>query len=333
MNKETLFDCISGSLYGLAIGDALGALTEGMNPDSISNKYGIITGFQSQDQVGTDDTEFTLFYIELLQKYGLNISSETIAKHWIEDIYHPSETYKGAGFSEVLTLRNLKCGLLPPESGQHVHSWSDGLAMCAAVFGCAYPGQAEKAADLASVFGRVSHHGEGIFGGRAVAAAVSGALSGDDWNAIYKSVLNSIPGDSWTYHSIQKSIKIGETSDDLQSAIKSLYDEIVCDYYYWSDLAPEAVGLSFGLMSASKGDFYKSVLGAVNLGRDADTVAAIAGAIIGAKIGYKKIPDDLKNRVDSVPGRCIRSMAGKKIIEAVESIFDIVVKGKEDQIV
>jgi len=322
-----LKDHIAGALFGLAIGDALGAVTEGMDPAGIADKYGYITGFQSQKQIGTDDTEFTLFYIELLQSYGLEISAETIARHWLEDIYHPSETYKGAGFSEAMTLRNLKQGLLPPESGQHVHSWSDGLAMCATPFGCVYPGQPGQAADLAKVFGSVSHHGEGIYGGIAVAAAVSSAVIASDREKIIQSALEFIPDDCWVYYSIKNAVEIGNSCNDVQSAVAPLYEQCVCDYYHWPDLAPEAVGLAFGLLAAARGNFQDAVLGAVNLGRDADTIAAIAGAICGAKEAYKSIPQKLRTNIDAVSGRCIRSMAGKKIIDAVDVLVDLALKG------
>lgn len=325
-NLSLLRDRIAGALYGLAIGDALGSLTEGMNPFDIAAKYGIVTGFQSGEQVASDDTEFTIFYIELLRKYGPDITAETVADHWLEDIYHPSEIYKGAGFSEAMTLRNLRRGLRPPFSGQHIHSWSDGLAMCATPFGCVFAGQPEKAARIASIFGSVSHCGEGISGGRAVAAAVSAAVAGADLDTIIKTALAHIPDDSWVHYSIATAVKIGKSSPNVQSAVASLYKQIVCDYYYWSDLAPEAVGLAFGLVTAAEGNFKRAVLGAVNLGRDSDTVAAIAGAICGAKNGLKLLPRELLPKVETIPGRCIRSMSGKKISGAVEVLVDLVEK-------
>lgn len=51
-------------------------------------------------------------------------------------------------------------------------------------------------------------------------------------------------------------------------------------------------GLAFG-----EGDFQKTMQFIVNYGRDNDTVAAVAGIILGAKDGYTKLPDDLKQEV------------------------------------
>ena len=313
-------DRISGALYGLAIGDALGADTEGMDPQSIHQKYGWIEGFHSDAQFGTDDTEFTLFYARLLDQYGLDITSDIVAKHYLKDIYHPSQTYKGAGFSEALTLQNLMTGLQPPVSGQHVHSWSDGLAMCATPFGCVYPGDPLKAAELTKVFGHVSHAGEGIYGGQAVAAAIAEALNSSSLDQITQAALDVIPKDSWTYFLINKAVAIGSKARSVKSVIQPLYDNIACKHYHWSDLAPEAVGIAFGLFIAGQGNYEATILGAVNLGRDSDTIAAIAGAVLGAKVGYSQLPEEWREKISDPPGLCIRSIAGVGIGETARSL-------------
>jgi hypothetical protein len=51
-------------------------------------------------------------------------------------------------------------------------------------------------------------------------------------------------------------------------------------------------GLAFG-----DGDFEKSIQFIVNYGRDNDTVAAVAGMILGAKDGYNNLPLELRTEV------------------------------------
>jgi len=258
------------------------------------------------------------------------VSSEIIAEQWIKNIYHPSQSYKGAGFSEALALQNLLKGSKPPASGQHVHSWSDGLAMCATPFGCVYPGQPGKAAALADTFGQVSHAGEGIFGGQAVAAAVSVAIAGASLDEICEAALGVIPKDSWTFYSVQKAIEIGNNAQNASSAILPLYQTVVCDYYHWADLAPEAVGVAFGLLKAGRGDYVESVLAAVNFGRDSDTIAAIAGAILGAGLGVTQLPPDWCSKVEETPGRCIRSLAGVSLSETASLLHASAIGGGLD---
>lgn len=49
-----------------------------------------------------------------------------------------------------------------------------------------------------------------------------------------------------------------------------------------------------------EGDFEKTIQFIVNYGRDNDTVAAVAGMILGAKDGYSNLPQDLKEEVVKV---------------------------------
>ena len=46
-----------------------------------------------------------------------------------------------------------------------------------------------------------------------------------------------------------------------------------------------------------EGDFTKTMQFIVNYGRDNDTVAAVAGMILGAKDGFSKLPEELRNKV------------------------------------
>ena len=57
----TLQDRARGSFIGLAVGDALGSPTEGKTPGEIFSKWGRVTDFLSDDQGGSDDTEYALF--------------------------------------------------------------------------------------------------------------------------------------------------------------------------------------------------------------------------------------------------------------------------------
>lgn len=50
-------------------------------------------------------------------------------------------------------------------------------------------------------------------------------------------------------------------------------------------------------MLYGEGDFQKTMAFIVNYGRDNDTVAAVAGMILGAAIGFEDLPDDLKMEV------------------------------------
>jgi ADP-ribosylglycohydrolase len=166
-----------GSLLGAAIGDAMGAPCEGMTMQGIREQFGVITGFLSDDAIGTDDTDFTLFNAWLLLEHGVTISTETVAAEWRDKLLSGKYYYRPGGFSDVISTRNLKAGLNPPQSGSFNHqAWSDGVAMAISGAGIISAGNPKQAAGLAQTLGAVSNGRDGIYTAMAVAAAISMAM-------------------------------------------------------------------------------------------------------------------------------------------------------------
>ncbi|WP_326723768.1 MULTISPECIES: ADP-ribosylglycohydrolase family protein [unclassified Streptomyces] len=302
-----------GALLGLAVGDALGAPAENMKPSEIRAKWGRITGYVAERPAGTDDTEYAIFSGLLLARHGsaLTVSHVEAAWHqWIAD--RDEGPFRGAGFSERGTLENLRRGLAAPISAQHRHAWSDGLAMRAAPFGVFAAGRPAEAARLVAIDGSVSHDGEGIYGGQAVAAGVAAAMAGAPTIAVVASALAVIPDDSWTARSLRRAVAVAHRGE------RAVRSAVVIGGYPWTDLAPEAVALAFGAYAAADGDFTESVLTAVNMGRDADTTAAVAGALAGATRGASSIPAAWAAAIGPALGSCLPSMEGHHVLDVAE---------------
>jgi ADP-ribosylglycohydrolase len=67
----------------------------------------------------------------------------------------------------------------------------------------------------------------------------------------------------------------------------------------------EALSEAFALFRLTSGDFMEGVIQAANFGRDADTLAAIVGALSGAMHGARAIPVDWIEKVRRPAGRCL----------------------------
>ncbi|MET8284859.1 ADP-ribosylglycohydrolase family protein [Streptomyces sp. NPDC005132] len=302
-----------GALLGLAVGDALGAPAENMRPSEIRAKWGRITGYVAEHPAGTDDTEYAIFSGLLLARHGSALTVAHVESAWHEWIADRDEgPFRGAGFSERGTLENLRRGLAAPISAQHRHAWSDGLAMRAAPFGVFAAGRPAEAARLVAIDGSVSHDGEGIYGGQAVAAGVAAAMAGASTFSVAASALAVIPDDSWTARSLRRAIAVAHRGE------RAVRSAVVIGGYPWTDLAPEAVALAFGAYAAADGDFTESVLTAVNMGRDADTTAAVAGALAGATRGARAIPAAWAAAIGPARGSCLPSMEGHHVLDVAE---------------
>ncbi|GAA3813351.1 ADP-ribosylglycohydrolase family protein [Streptomyces phyllanthi] len=306
-------DRARGALLGLAVGDALGAPAENMRPSEIRARWGRITGYVAEHPCGTDDTEYAIFSGLLLARHGsaLTVAHAEAAWHqWIAD--RDEGPFRGAGFSERGTLENLRRGLVAPISAQHRHAWSDGLAMRAAPFGVFAAGRPAEAARLVAVDGSVSHDGEGIYGGQAVAAGVAAAMAGAPAGVVVASALAVVPDDSWTARCLRRAVAVAHHGE------RAVRSAVVIGGYPWTDLAPEAVALAFGAYAATDGDFTEAVLMAVNMGRDADTTAAVAGALAGATRGASAIPPDWAAAIGPARGTCLPSMKGHHVLDIAE---------------
>lgn len=61
----------------------------------------------------------------------------------------------------------------------------------------------------------------------------------------------------------------------------------------------EELPIALGMLIVGGGDFAKAVLGAVNYGRDSDSIATMAGAIAGALGGSAAVPDDWRSDIET----------------------------------
>ncbi|WP_327580597.1 ADP-ribosylglycohydrolase family protein [Nonomuraea sp. NBC_00507] len=337
-------DRARGCLLGLAAGDALGAPAENLTPAEIRRRWGRLTEIEGG---GTDDTEYAIFAASLLARHGHGLTPELVAQAYrTEIIPRVAGPMRGAGFSELGTVEALRRGLEPPLTGLvHSHGWSDGLAMRAAPYGIFCPGDPVEAARLVEQDGLVSGSGEGILGGRAVAGAVAAAMGGAPVRDVVAAALSVIPADSWTARNIVRvcdvlgpspstgagtagggSAESGATraaagpGEDELGLVEALHEAVVVKHYPWTDIAPEAVAFGLAAFLAGDGDVEAAVTFGVSLGRDADTIGAIAGAIAGARQGESGVPGRWAARIGPVTGKCLPVVAGRHVLDVADDL-------------
>ncbi len=316
-------DRARGCLVGLAVGDALGQPTEGLTPQAVRERYGRIEDLLDPAAAVSDDTEYALFSARVIIEQGGQPTATDFEAAWRKHIVPQTGPFKGAGFSEMAAIDNLRAGLHPPASGRHYHAWSDGLAMRVPPHAIVHAGDPSGAAALARLDGSVSHAGEGLHAGAAVAASLAAALTASGARALDEALevaLEHVPADSWTARALGTGLAIGGASPDAWEAIEPLHAALAVRDYPWMDLAPEAVGLAWGLLRAGRGDLRSTLLAAVNLGRDADTIAAIAGAVLGALLGMAAIPREWLGVLRPAQGRCLASVAGMDLVATADSL-------------
>src|SRR5882757_8247725 len=124
------FERVYGALIGQAVGDALGAPTEGLTRAQIVERYGWVSDFVDENPAGTDDTEYAVLTARLMLAHGTHLTPGQVAAAWTENLVNQVGGFYGGGFSEMTAINNLRAGLAPPVTGSDNHEmWSDGAAM------------------------------------------------------------------------------------------------------------------------------------------------------------------------------------------------------------
>ena len=318
-NRECLFDKAFGSLVGLAIGDSFG---DAARKADLVPHFGITTDFHKGASWSTDDTEFALLTAKTMIDCKGDLKSEHVVAAWLENVATQDE-FKRGGFSEHEASINLRRGLRPPLSGKYnSYHLSNGAAMRIAPIGIYCAGDPEKAAKMAQVESEISHYSDGVFGAQAVAAAVSIAMVDGTFDEIFEAAVKAVPQDSWMHYTLQKAFEIVDSHNgDFFDSWMPLHDELWTSYW---GTAPEAVAQAFGVLRLIRGGFKDTLIYACNFGRDADTIGAIDGGILGARYGASSIPKHWIEKARRTTGTCLTFTKGLDIETFARGLCDII---------
>ncbi|MFQ5856493.1 MAG: ADP-ribosylglycohydrolase family protein [Anaerolineae bacterium] len=294
-------------MIGLAVGDALGDL--GRN-DAHRQRYGIVTNLYD-DARSTDDTEFALLTTRTLLDCDGVLTSEVVVRSWKKYILQQGGIHQRAGRSLIGAVENIKRGILPPYSGiDNVLNNDDGAAMRIAPVGIVCAGQPERAARLAEIESRISHDGDGVWAAQAVAASIAVAMVDGTTEEIIAAGREHIPDDSWLGRAMARAMGICDRAETMRDAWEPLHTQLWAPEHA---AAPEAIPQVYGLFRLSDGDFREGMFWAGNFGRDADTIAAVIGALSGARQGVSVIPERWIETVRRPSGVCLKFAAGEDI--------------------
>ena len=318
-NPELCRDRAAGCLLGLAIGDSFGDAARTAENHFL---YGITTDFrEGVPAPGTDDTEFALLTAHALIQSQGELTAESVLAAWREHVIALNVLNRG-GASEREAAANIRRGLLPPLSGQYnSHYMSDGAAMRIAPVGIVCAGNIPRAATLAEIDSSISHWRDGIWGAQAVAVAIAVAMAGGTIDEIIQAALEVIPREAWLRHTMEKALQIVEANKAWEEAWMPLHHALWSEY---KAVVPEAVAEAFAVFKMTRGDFRHGIIWGGNFGRDADTIAAIVGALSGALNGARAIPASWIEKVRYASGTCLPFTKGQDLYHVAAQLAELI---------
>ena len=300
-----------GALAGLALGDALGMPTQAMSPEQIRAVYGTITGLVDGDASQpyapgmpagsvTDDTEQALLVASLLVR-GRGASSGRVALD-VGEFAHALLAWEDSmiergsldllGPSTKAALERVRAGEDPLSVGGA--GTTNGAAMRVTPIGIAMStADPEAFADAVWSSCQVTHATrQGFRSAALVAAAVSMGIDTARsttpnlrsllWKAL--SYVNSLPErGAWTpdpdvVAATRRAMQL--VANPTSSSLECLVEQVGT-----SVASAQAIPMAFALLARDPSP--QALLDAANIGGDTDTIGAIAGAILGAALGFE----------------------------------------------
>lgn len=294
MSPSLLSDKVLGCLLAAEIGDAMGAPAENKTYQEIIARSGEITDFSGS---GTDDSALKHILcdaIELSQGYP---TADAWAEAWMD---HKEMFQKGLFWTPVINSfwKISAEGISPREAGSGNMS-SSSSAMCISPMGIINAGNPRQAAlETYDVAGLI-HHNFSRDGACSMAAAVAEAFCpGASVNSVLKAAVEYLPLRSANVMCgfIESTLSLARATGAYAAFRERYYAERILPGIAMPD-ACETVPVALSLFYLADGNPRQTILYGANFGRDADTIASMAGALSGALHGASGLPGEWVEKI------------------------------------
>jgi ADP-ribosylglycohydrolase len=281
-----------GMIYGLALGDALGAPVEFWELKGIRERYGP-DGIQElpSPALFTDDTQMTLAVAEALVAAGhqdLGAIMAAVSQNFVAWLHSP-ENDRSPGGACLYGARQLEKGVPWWQSGKP-NSKGCGAAMRVAPIGYLYQHDLGKLRQVAAASALATHlHPAAQLGAMAAALLVKLAL-----DRVPPEVM--LPALELETHGQVR--EFDQALARLEEALEMTSPDAALAHIGEGWVAEEAVIMALYCFLISPDDFLATIRRGANIKGDSDSIACIAGGISGAYLGVQALPPDWVSRVE-----------------------------------
>lgn len=302
LSREVLRDKIRGAWAGQMIGVAYGAPTEFKSLGKILE--GDIKGEPLKNAIVQDDLYVEMTFARVMDTIGLEATTADYGeafKHSQYDLWHAN-----AG-----ARRNLNRGITAPMSGHpryNIHADDIDFQIEADFIGIMCPGLPRVSNQYCDRVGRVMNYGDGLYGGMFVCGMYTAAYFESDPRKVVAAGLACIPAKSpyaqlvrdlldWSAQEPKDWRKVWQ-----QVEAKWNKDDVCSDGAFRPfniDAKINGAYIAFGLLYG-QGDWQQTMEIATRCGQDSDCNPSSAMGVLGAMIGYAKIPESYKPELDKL---------------------------------
>ena len=285
-----------GTLIGSAVGDALGAAVEFKSPGSFAPVTGYRSGGPHRLEAGewTDDTSMALALADSIASVGWDLDDQ--ANRYVAWWQTGEYSVNGRCFDIGITTRSALGNFAAEKNALTSGDRSDGASGNGSIMRLApvpiryahlYPARVGELARLAEESSLPTHASDQCVSAcRYLAAVLAALIHGEDRDAVLSPDWQPLHrlNDLKPLHPLIREVAEGSFRQKQPPAIRGSG---------WVVQSLEASLWAFHEAPT----FEEAVLGAVNLGDDADTTGAVCGQLAGAYWGESHIPEPLRSRL------------------------------------
>lgn len=305
LSREALLDKIRGAWAGQMIGVAYGAPTEFKSLGKTID--GAIKPLPITNAIVQDDLYVEMTFAQVMDTIGLDATSADYGEAFRNSKYELWHGNAGA-------RRNLNRGLAAPLSGHplyNIHYDDIDFQIESDFIGIMCPGLPQAANVYAERVGRVMAHGDGLYGGMFVSGMYAAAYFESDPRRVVEAGLASVPADSGYGRIIRDLLDwSAQEPKDWRKVWRQLgdkwdRDDVCPDGAFRSfniDAKLNGAYIAFGLLYGG-GDWQQTMEIATRCGQDSDCNPSSACGVLGAMIGYDRIPAEHRAAITGIADR------------------------------
>ena len=291
-----LYDQVLGCLLGGLCGDTIGRPAENLDYQTIAARFGRITGPLAEPGkaagVGTDDSALKHMLCAAILAAPGEVTPADWAAVWRARM-EPSRFW----IPVQNAFYRLMVQNIPPEEIGVGNMVSNSSAMCISPIGIVNAGNPAAACREALSAARIIHRGFPLEGAAAMAAATAAAFSPDATPVrIVEAAYAHLPAESEMIAAIRAAFDLAVASGSYAEFRAAYYADRLRPWPHRREgtsiaVDPrESVAVSLAILYLADGDPVAPILDCANFGRDADTIATMAGAVAGALAGAAALP-------------------------------------------
>lgn len=284
-----------GSMFGLAIGDALGAPIEFNLPGTFKKIDDLTSGgyFKLKPGEWTDDTSLALCSADSLircKKFNPKDQLKTFLKWYRKGYMSCKKEAFGVGLVTASALMRFESTGEPFCGPTGTKTAVNGSIMHIAPIPLIYAKHPYKAIKISAQASKLTHGAkEAIDACRYLSLLILEALHGYDKSDFLKSSFDLVAPNVFKNEHLAHRINIIASGSFKKIKTPNINEKNYGD---------ATTTLQAALWAFYHTDTFESgLIKVVNLGWDADTMGAVYGQLAGAYYGFKKIPEDWKNKV------------------------------------